>query len=57
MSGVDLVRTLTRQYGYRRFLSGPVWKLTCGVNGRFLPILRLNWRYMSRCVGNLNNQG
>ncbi len=58
MSGVDHIRALTRQYDYRRFpRPGPVWKFTCGVNGRFLPILGLNWRYMLRCVGNLNNQG
>ena len=57
MSGVDHILTLTRQYAIGVSRPGPVWKFTCGVNGRFLPILSLNWRYMLRCVGNLNNQG
>ncbi len=57
MSGVDHIRALTRQYSYRRFPPSPVWRFTCRANGRFLLILVLNWRYMARCVGNLNNQG
>ncbi len=57
MSEVDCIRTLTRQNSYRHppsrsgveiHLSGEQW---------VLPILGLNWRYMLRCVGNLNNQG
>ncbi len=57
MSGVDHIRAPTRQYSYRRFSPSPVWRFTCRVNGRFLLILVLNWRYMARCAGNLNNQG
>ena len=57
MSGVDHIRTLTRQYSCRHLPPGPVWEVTCRVNGGYLPILGLNWRYMPRRVGDLNNQG
>ncbi len=57
MSGVDHIRVLTRQYGYRRFPSRSSVEIHLWVNGRFLPTLCLNRRYMLRCVGNLNNQG
>ncbi len=57
-SGVDQIRALTGQYSYRCF-PVPVWcgRFTCRVNVGFIPILGLDWRYMPRCVGNLNNQG
>ncbi len=57
MSGIDHRRTLTRKYSYRRFLSRSVVRIHLWVNIGFLPILGLEWRYMPRCVGNLNNQG
>ena len=57
MGGVDHTRTLTREYSYGRSPSRSGIETHCRVNDRFLPILGLNWRYMPRCAGSLNNQG
>ncbi len=57
MSGDDHIRSLTRQYSYRRFPFQSGVEIHRRVNGGFILILGLNRCYMPRCVGNLNNQG
>ncbi len=57
MSGDDHRRTLTRKYSFPRFLSRSVVKIYLLGERWVSPNTRLDWRYMPRCVGNLNNQG